>query len=164
MTSPSDFSVVVRDATPDDVDHIVDFNYRLAAESESKILDREVLTRGVHRGFSRPELCRYFIAEVNGEPAGMTMLTYELTDWRDGVIWWLQSVFVRPRYRRYGVFRAIYDHIKALALAGPETRALALYVKRYNQRAVDTYKALGMTDGDYYVLEYEIKNPGIDPA
>lgn len=164
MATPNDISVVIRDATPEDTAHIVDFNYRLAAESESKILDREVLTRGVRRGFSCPELCRYFIAEVGGDPAGMTMVTYELTDWRDGVIWWLQSIFVRPRYRRHGVFRAIYDHIKELAIADPDARTLALYVKKYNRRAIDTYKAMGMTDGDYYVMEYKIKNPGPSPA
>jgi GNAT superfamily N-acetyltransferase len=148
--------VVVRDATAEDTEHIVDFNHRLAAESERKILDREILARGVRRGFDHPELCRYFIAEVDGEPAGMTMLTYELTDWKDGVIWWLQSVFVRPRFRKSGVFRAIYAHIRALAQASPDARALALYVKRYNQRAVEVYKAVGMSDGDYDVMECDI--------
>ena len=160
MSSQPGSGVVVRDATVEDVESIVDFNYRLAAESERKILDRDVLTSGVRRGFGHPELCRYFIAEVNGDPAGMTMLTYELTDWQDGVIWWLQSVFVRPRYRKSGVFRSVYDHIKALALASPDARALALYVKRYNQRAIETYKAMGMVDGDYDVMEYDLRAPG----
>ena len=155
MTSQTGF-VVVRDATADDAESIVDFNYRLAAESERKILDREVLSRGVGRGFDHPGLCRYFIAEVDGEPAGMTMLTYELTDWKDGVIWWLQSVFVRPRFRKSGVFRAIFAHIKTLAQTDPDARALALYVKRYNQRAIEVYTAVGMNDGNYHVMEYDV--------
>jgi ribosomal protein S18 acetylase RimI-like enzyme len=148
--------VVIRDATTGDIEYIVDFNYRLAVESENKILDRGVLTEGVHRGFGRPELCRYFVAEVDGNPAGMTMVTYELTDWQDGVIWWLQSVYVYPQYRRHGVFRTIFRHVEKLAQSDPDARALNLYVKSDNDRALKTYQAMGMVDGKYEVLEYEL--------
>jgi GNAT superfamily N-acetyltransferase len=149
---------VVRDATTNDVEYIVDFNCRLAVESEDKTLDRDLLAKGVHRGFRRPELCRYFIAEVDGEPAGMTMLTYELTDWQDGVVWWLQSVYVYPRHRERGVFRAIFQHIEKLAQSDPDARALNLYVKSNNLGALKTYQAMGMVDGNYEVLEYGLSD------
>ncbi len=155
MTDRSPSRVTVRDAKIEDLEYIVDFNHRLAAESEDKILDREVLAAGVRRGFEHRELCRYFIAEVAGQPAGMTMLTYELTDWQDGVIWWLQSVYVHPQYRRLGVFREIFSHVKKLALNHPDARALALYCKKDNHRALKTYESMGMVNGNYEVLEYE---------
>lgn len=156
MKNEATSEVAIRDATVGDVESIVDFNYRLAAESEDKTLDRDLLRKGVQRGFSRTELCRYFIAEVDGKPAGMTMLTYELTDWQDGVIWWLQSVYVYPQYRKRGVFRTIFQHIEGLGRSDPDARTLCLYVKTHNLGALKTYKSMGMVDGNYEVLEYEL--------
>jgi len=146
-------TVVVRDAGPGDIEFIVDSNCKLAEETENKTLDRDVLTDGVRRGLASPDLCRYFIAEVDGRRVGTTMLTYELTDWRDGVIWWFQSVYVLEAFRNLGVFRTVYQHIEKLARGSADVRALRLYVRRDNQRALETYKALGMSDASYEVLE-----------
>jgi ribosomal protein S18 acetylase RimI-like enzyme len=146
-------AVLVRAARPGDIEFIVDCNCQLAEETENKTLDRGILTDGVRRGLSQVELCSYFIAEVDGRRVGMTMLTYELTDWRDGVIWWFQSVYVLPDFRNLGVFRTVYHHIERLARNSAEVRALRLYVRRDNRRALETYKALGMSDAGYEVLE-----------
>jgi GNAT superfamily N-acetyltransferase len=147
--------IIVRDATSADIDAIVGYNQRLARETEGKSLDDAVIGAGVRRGFNAPQLCRYFVAEVDGRVAGTTMLTYELTDWRDGVIWWLQSVFIEPEHRRHGVFRAIYRHIEALARAHPDARGLRLYVHRDNARAMKTYEALGMEKAGYELYEHD---------
>jgi GNAT superfamily N-acetyltransferase len=147
--------ITVRDATPADVETIIGYNQRLASETEGKSLDSAVIAAGVRRGFASPALCRYFVAEADGRVVGTTMLTYELTDWRDGVIWWLQSVFIEPDYRRHGVFRAIYRHIEALARAHPDARGLRLYVHRDNARAMRTYEALGMEKAGYELYEHD---------
>ncbi len=146
-------TVIVRDAGPGDIEFIVECNCKLAEETENKTLDRDVLTDGVRRGLASPDLCRYFIAEVDGRRVGTTMLTYELTDGRDGVIWWFQSVYVLEAFRNLGVFRTVYQHIENLARGSADVRALRLYVRRDNQRALETYKALGMLDASYDVLE-----------
>jgi GNAT superfamily N-acetyltransferase len=143
----------VRDATLDDADFIVACNTRLGEETEGKALDGRVLAAGVRRGLRRPELCRYFIAEAGDERVATTMVTYELTDWRDGVIWWLQSVYVLPEYRRRGVFRAVYRHVESAARASGDARALRLYVRNDNPRAMRTYTSLGMAPAGYEVLE-----------
>jgi ribosomal protein S18 acetylase RimI-like enzyme len=143
----------VRDATLADADFIVACNARLGAETEAKALDPRVLAAGVRRGLGRPELCRYFIAEVDGQRAATTMVTYELTDWRDGVVWWLQSVYVLPEFRRRGVFRAVYRHVDSVARSSGEARALRLYVRSDNTRAIRTYTSLGMAPAGYEVLE-----------
>lgn len=156
MTNDNKSSVVVRDATPDDIDFIVECNCRLGAETEDKTLDRTRLASGVRRGFSHPDLCRYLIAEVAGRAAGMTMVTYELTDWRDGVIWWLQSVYVLPEFRNLGVFRAVYHHIDSLARRSPDVRALRLYVRSDNERAMRAYRTMGMTHAGYEVFEDDL--------
>jgi GNAT superfamily N-acetyltransferase len=145
--------ISVRDAGEGDAAFIVECNRRLALESEDKALDEGTLRAGVRRGLAHPELCRYFIAEVDGRSVGTTMVTYELTDWRDGVLWWLQSVFIEPEHRRTGVFRAIYRHIEALARESPDARGLRLYVHRDNARAMRTYEAVGMTKAEYEIYE-----------
>jgi len=148
-------NITVRDATPADIDAIVGYNQRLAVETEGKSLDPAVIGAGVRRGFASPEMCRYFVAEADGRVIGTTMLTYELTDWRDGVIWWLQSVFIEPDFRRHGVFRAVYRHIENLARRHPDVRGLRLYVHRDNARAMKTYEALGMDKAGYELYEHD---------
>jgi ribosomal protein S18 acetylase RimI-like enzyme len=153
MNTSANPSIAVRDATMDDVEFMADCNRRLAVETEDKSLDREVLAAGIRRGLTTPALCRYFIAEVGGRPAGTTMLTYELTDWRDGIIWWLQSVYVLPEFRNIGVFQHVYSHIETLARRSPDVRALRLYVRGDNERAKRAYRAMGMASAGYEVLE-----------
>lgn len=150
--------IVVRDADPRDIAAIVDFNRRLALESEEKLLDAGVLTAGVRRGFAHPELCRYFVAEIDGNVVGTTMITVELTDWRDGVLWWLQSVYVDPGFRRAGVFRALYRHIAERARQNKDVRGLRLYVHHTNQRAMRTYESMGMAKSDYEFYEHDWSN------
>lgn len=148
-------NITVRDATTADIDAIVGYNQRLAQETEGKSLAPDVISAGVRRGFASPEMCRYFVAEADGRVVGTTMLTYELTDWRDGVIWWLQSVFIEPDFRRHGVFRAIYRHIEAMARKHPDVRGLRLYVHRDNARAMQTYESLGMEKAGYELYEHD---------
>jgi GNAT superfamily N-acetyltransferase len=157
----TDGGIIVRDAGPDDIERIVEWNICIATESEQKQLDRDTLTAGVHRGFAHPELCRYFIAELDGTPVGTTMLTYELTDWRCGVIWWLQSVYVEAAARERGVFSAIYAHIHSLAETDDDARGLRLYVRFDNQRARNTYQAMGMSPSGYEVFEHEFGRHGV---
>ena len=148
-------TVTIRSARADDLTQIVDFNLRLAEESEGKKLDEAVLSKGVQRALASPEMCRYFMAEVSGEVAGQTMITFELTDWRDGVLWWLQSVYVRPEFRKLGVFKALFRHIATLAKETPDVRGLRLYVEQGNSRAQRVYEQMGMQPGGYLVYEQD---------
>ncbi len=147
--------ISIRNARRDDFPLIVEFNDRLAEESEGKKLDRAVLSKGVQRALDSPEMCRYFMAEVDGEVAGQTMITFELTDWRDGILWWLQSVYVRPEFRKLGVFRALYQHIAALAKTDADVRGIRLYVEQGNVRAQRVYEQMGMQPGGYLVYEQD---------
>lgn len=147
----SDFSV--RKASPQDLDTVIQFNTALALETENKILDRAVLAQGVRKALKDPSLCLYFMAEANGEPVGQTMITYEWSDWRNGLFWWIQSVYVDKRFRRRGVFRALYTHIRTLGREEPDVCGLRLYVIRGNERAIATYRELGMSVSEYLLCE-----------
>jgi GNAT superfamily N-acetyltransferase len=143
----------IRDATPADAPLIVEFNRRLAQESEGKTLAVAVLTPGVAAALADPHKGRYFLAESEGIVAGQTMLTYEWSDWRNGWLWWIQSVYVRPECRRRGVFRALFEHIEERARREPEVVGLRLYVENGNRSAQETYLQLGMKPAGYFVLE-----------
>ena len=145
--------MLVRPATPADLPTIVEFNSLLAVESEGKTLDRVNLEPGVRSVLADPNKGRYLIAEVDGQVAGQLMHTYEWSDWRNGFIWWLQSVYVRPEFRRRGVFRALFEELRRQAEADPGVVGLRLYVEENNHRAHETYRNLGLDPGGYFVME-----------
>ena len=143
----------VRAAREEDVALMAAWAAAMAMETEHKQLDAPVVLRGIQRGFDDPNKGRYFIAEGEGRPAGMLMLTWEWSDWRDGWWWWIQSVYVEPEFRRRGVYRALYAHVLALAEADPDVRGLRLYVEQENVNARRTYEFLGMQHPGYAMYE-----------
>jgi GNAT superfamily N-acetyltransferase len=150
MTTPS---ITVRSAALTDLPIIVRFNSLLAWETEHKRLDPETIERGVRRALAAPGLCRYFVAEQGGQIVGQAMITIELTDWRDGVLWWFQSVYVAEPHRGQGVFKALFEHVRALAESDGEVRGLRLYVERDNERAQRVYQQLGLQPSGHLVFE-----------
>jgi predicted ABC-type ATPase/GNAT superfamily N-acetyltransferase len=145
--------VVIRRAGPADAAVVVEFNARLAEESEGKTLDPRQLEPGVAAVLADPVKGLYFLAERDGQIVGQIGLTFEYSDWRYGWFWWIQSVYVRPEARRGGVFRALYEHVRKLAEADPEVVGLRLYVEDGNKGAQETYFRLGMQRTGYFVLE-----------
>lgn len=145
--------MTIRRAVPGDAHVLTEFNIALAWESERLTLDRTVITGGVKLAFSSPELCTYFVAEREGEPVGQLMITPELSDWRNGLIWWIQSVYVAKTARRQGVFKALYAHVKSEAQRHQNVRCIRLYVEKDNAEALHTYGAVGLTKTDYLVME-----------
>jgi len=143
----------VRRAVPADAPVIVEFNRRLALETEGKTLDVAVLTSGVAAGLADPYKALYFVAEERGEVVGQVMVTTEWSDWRNGWIWWIQSVYVRADHRRHGVFRALYQRVYQTAVADPTVVGLRLYVEQDNHAAQKTYRKLGMVQMGYYFME-----------
>ena len=51
----------------------------------------------------------YYVACKDGI-IGQMMHTREWSDWRNGDIWWIQSVYVHPDHRRQGVCRALHTN------------------------------------------------------
>jgi ribosomal protein S18 acetylase RimI-like enzyme len=152
-------STTIRRATPDDLDVLVKFNAALAWETEHKRLRPEILTAGVKAVFADASRGFYTVAEHAGEVVGQMMVTFEWSDWRNGWFWWVQSVYVREDARRLGVFRSLYREVQRLAVADRDVIGIRLYVERENVRAQATYRALGMTDTTYGMME-EYPLPG----
>ena len=146
-------NIVIRDATIDDAMVVADFNSRLAEETEGRPLAANKIGPGVAALLSDANRGRYWLAIVNDEIAGQIMVTYEWSDWRNGMLWWIQSVYVSRKFRRRGVFSALYKHVESLARADEHSCGLRLYVEKSNGRARDIYRTLGMVEPGYLVME-----------
>jgi GNAT superfamily N-acetyltransferase len=148
-------TLAIRAAQPSDLAMIVEFNRRLALETEGKVLDPVVLNAGVSRALADPDRLRYWVAEIDQPPrvVGQAAITREWSDWRNCWNWWLQSVYVAEPFRGQGTFRALYQYISDQARADVEVSGLRLYVENSNQAAQNTYQALGMKPAGYSVYE-----------
>lgn len=149
----------VRDATHQDLEFIIQANAGLAKESEDVGLDLELLRPGVAAVLADASLGRYFIAEQAGRAVGQMMLTFEWSDWRNGVFWWIQSVFVEPACRGHGVFSLLYRHVARLARESAGVCGLRLYVDRSNTSARQIYQHLGLHASNYEVMEAVFRGP-----
>jgi ribosomal protein S18 acetylase RimI-like enzyme len=145
--------LTVRDARPEDAAVLVAYNSAMAEETEGKALDPDIIGSGVANLLADRRRGRYWVAESGGDVIGQIMVTYEWSDWRNGNLWWIQSVYVHPDWRRQGVFSALYRHVESLAAAAPDAIGLRLYVEENNTRAQRTYAALGMVKPRYLVME-----------
>lgn len=143
-----------RDAVPADASAIIEFQIAMARETEDLELEREILTRGVDAVFANPSLGRYFVAESDGTVVGSLMITYEWSDWRNGNVWWIQSVYVPQSHRRRGIYAGLYQHVRAMVEAEPAIRGIRLYVDNRNKPAQEVYARLGMEGEHYRVFEW----------
>jgi GNAT superfamily N-acetyltransferase len=152
-------SIQIRPATRDDADTIVEFNSAMALETENRRLDLSTLGQGIRAFLESPEYGSYIVAELpedtSRKPVGQLMITYEWSDWRNGVFWWIQSVYVAPERRGRGVFRAMYEHILAKAKTNPKVCGIRLYVERENRSAQTVYQRVGLAPSVYTVFEHD---------
>ncbi len=149
MTAQFDF----RRATTADAHTLTAFNTEIARETENKELEPTVISAGVRRLLDDEREGFYLIADASNEIAGSLMVTTEWSDWRNGFFWWIQSVYVRPAYRRQGVYAGLYAEVKALAAEREDIWGFRLYVEASNEGARRAYEALGMTKTHYRLYE-----------
>lgn len=145
--------ITIRQAILEDAATIIDFQIKMAWETEKMSLVPSTVTKGVNAVFSDSSKGRYYVAESDGSVIASLLITYEWSDWRNSGVWWFQSVYVVPHFRRQGIFSKMYNHIRKLAeeqgIAG-----LRLYVESGNNRAMKTYEALGMSSEHYSFYEW----------
>jgi GNAT superfamily N-acetyltransferase len=145
--------IQIRRATARDAHTIVEFNAAMALESEDIVLDQKTLRAGVDGALADPSKAFYLVAEIDGAPVGQLMVTGEWSDWRNGWVWWVQSVYVKAEHRRQGVYRRLYGRLQELAGQAGNVRGIRLYVMRDNAVAKRTYESLGMSHSEYDLYE-----------
>ncbi len=153
MNQTTNNNISVRMGNANDAPKIAKFTAAIAAETESVQLDPDTVLGGVTNAFASSKYGFYAVAEYNMQIVGCLMVTYEWSDWRNGVQWWLQSVYVDPNFRRQGVFSKLYRYVIDLAKKERNVCGVRLYVDRNNAKAIATYNSLGMQETNYLMLE-----------
>ena len=144
-------SFQVRRATRTDLPALVKFNLAMAQETEQRSLDVHKLRKGVQAVFDDESKGTYYVLEYEGSVRAALMITSEWSDWRNGMFWWIQSVYVEPHYRRRGMYKTLYEKIKTLS---PEhIVGFRLYVDKNNLSGQKTYENLGMYKISYDMYE-----------
>jgi ribosomal protein S18 acetylase RimI-like enzyme len=146
--------MIVREANREEARLIAAFQLAMAAETEQLMLDPEVVDKGVLAVFDDPSKGKYYVTISNDEVIGSLMTTYEWSDWRNGTVLWIQSVYVLPPYRRLGAYRKMYRFLQEKVISDPHLRGIRLYVDKSNAPAQSTYVALGMNADHYQTFEW----------
>jgi len=146
--------VKIRTAITNDIESIVDFQLRMARETEGIVLDKPTVTKGVSAVVEDDTKGRYYVALIDKKVVGSLLTTFEWSDWRNGTILWIQSVYVLPDSRRKGVYRNLYAHIKELVKNDKKLNGIRLYADKNNLSAQKTYKTLGMSPDHYVTFEW----------
>lgn len=136
------------------IDNIVDFQVRMAAETEDLLLDKDIVRSGVLHIFENDQKGYYLIARVDEKIIASMLVLYEWSDWRNGNVLWLHSVYVLPEFRKKGVFRLMYEQIKQSVNTDDTLKGIRLYVDKTNQNAQKVYKSIGMNDQHYNLFEW----------
>ena len=145
--------ILIRPGEERDIETLTRFNIAMARETENKILRYDVVSSGVRQMLGHPEWGFYVVAETNGAVIGLLMVTFEWSDWHDGFYWWIQSVYVDPNYRRKGIYRSLYEHVKAMAIERNDVCRFRLYVVQENTAARTTYASLGVREMNFMMYE-----------
>ncbi len=146
--------ILVRSANPSDSKHISQFQIEMAWETEHLKLKHSIVKNGVDSVLSDPAKGQYFLAEVNSNIIGSLLVTYEWSDWRSCTILWIQSVYVKPSFRKRGVYAMLYNHVKRIAENDQSYGGIRLYVDNDNLSAQQVYSRMGMNGDHYKVFEW----------
>lgn len=133
---------------------IIDFQKKMAKETENIDLNINTLSQGIENVFLNPEYGNYYIVKYEEKIVACLLITNEWSDWRNGFVWWIQSVYVVPKFRRNGIFKKLYEHIKKLAIDNEQIKGLRLYVDKTNKKAINTYESVGMNREHYELFEW----------
>jgi ribosomal protein S18 acetylase RimI-like enzyme len=147
-------NISISKAKISDLDFIVAAQMAMAKETENYLLDLNTLTKGVQAVFDSPSKGEYFMADFNSKRAGMLLTIPEWSDWRNGTVLWIHSVYVLPEFRSQGIYKALYLHLKNMVESSTTYRGLRLYVDKRNLKAQTVYQKLGMDNQHYELYEW----------
>lgn len=143
--------IKIRVAEIEDMETIAGFQLAMAKETENILLDANTVNCGVHKIFKDETAGKYFVAEKDNKVIASMLTLYEWSDWRNGQVIWIHSVYVVPQHRKEGVFKAMYTHLKTIVEQNEDFKGLRLFVDKTNTAARKVYEALGM-NGEHYAL------------
>ncbi|MBO0866620.1 MAG: GNAT family N-acetyltransferase [Mycobacterium sp.] len=135
-------TVHIRPALPADAAEITAMIHELAdferAPDQCTVIETQISTAL----FDDPATLRGRVADVDGEIAAMALWFPNFSTW-DGVAGiYLEDLYVRPRFRRRGLGRALLSALARECLANGYTR-LSWAVLNWNADAITLYEGIG---------------------
>ncbi len=146
--------ILIRAAKASEREIIAGFQVEMAKETEDIALDITTINAGVQAVFDNPHLGCYYVAAIEGRNIASLLITYEWSDWRAASVWWIQSVYVTPEYRRMGVFSQMYNYIKSMVIERTDVKGIRLYMVSRNKTAGRVYEKLGMNGDKNKMFEW----------
>ena len=146
--------MIIRKATTADLESLVDFQLLMARETEEIVLNKSTVNKGVLAVLNDETKGSYYITEIDSKVVGSLLTTFEWSDWRNGTVLWIQSVYILPKYRRKGIYRSMYSFLKEKVLNDENLKGIRLYADKSNYPAQKTYESLGMSPDHYVTFEW----------
>ncbi|WP_163718272.1 GNAT family N-acetyltransferase [Mangrovibacterium lignilyticum] len=144
----------IRKAQPEDASVITEFQLAMALETENLKLNKETVSSGVEAVFADPSKGNYYITEIEGHVVASLLTTFEWSDWRNGTVLWIQSVYVLPEFRKLGIYSNMYQHIQELVMTDENLKGIRLYAEKTNDTAHLVYEKSGMSAEHYQLYEW----------
>jgi len=133
---------------------IINFQIEMALESEGLKLDPQIVEKGVQKVFENPEIGNYFVFLNENQVLGCLLTQNEWSDWRNGIVLWIHSVYILPQFRKKGIFKKMYEDLKLKVEKDSGLLGLRLYVDKKNIGAQKVYKKLNMGSDHYMLYEW----------
>ncbi|MGK0367362.1 MAG: GNAT superfamily N-acetyltransferase [Thermoproteota archaeon] len=149
--------VLVRLATVKDSEFIIDAQIQMAFETEGLELAFDIVSQGVRAVLDDEQKGKYLIAiNTDQKPVACLLTIPEWSDWRNGSVLWIHSVYVLAKFQKQGIYKQMYIYLKELVQGDNHYRGLRLYVDKTNLDAQEVYKKLGMSKEHYELYEWLI--------
>lgn len=146
--------MIVREANLEDFRSILQFQLAMARETENIELNYSVVEKGIIAVLKDKSKGNYYVAEVSGKVIGSLLTTFEWSDWRNGTVLWIQSVYVLPEFRRKGVYSQLYGFVRNNVIKDSSLKGIRLYADKSNETAHQVYRKLGMSPDHYITFEW----------
>lgn len=141
-------------ASADEASLICQFQIEMALETENLKLNHQTVLLGVQSVLDNPHLGRYYVALNAEQIIGCLLMTAEWSDWRNGYMAWIHSLYLTPAVRGQKIFTDFFNFIKSEIQNNQNYFGIRLYVDKTNLHAQKVYKKIGMNNNHYELFEW----------
>ncbi|EAY25130.1 GNAT family N-acetyltransferase [Microscilla marina] len=147
-------NIYIETASVQDAELLADLQCKMAWETEEYMLDRNTVLQGLQALFNDVSKGIYYKVTHNEQVIGCMLNTFEWSEWRNGYVLWIQSLYIVPEFRAQGLFKLMYQYLQHKVKADNNLMGIRLYVDKTNVKASQVYKAIGMSDEHYTFFEW----------
>lgn len=147
-------NIYIEKANANDAETLADLQCKMAWETEEYKLDHATVLAGLKSLFADHTKGTYYKVTHEGQIVGCMLNTFEWSEWRNGYVLWIQSLYIVPEFRAQGLFKLMYQYLQQKVAKDDSLKGIRLYVDKTNTKAAQVYKAIGMSDEHYTFFEW----------